>query len=190
MESQIQEAIKYIQNFPDTKIAKVAHEFKVPVSRLRHRLKGQPPKVSQPAKNTKLLRAEEAALCRYIDRLDNINLAVRVEFVTDAANSILREKFKGDDIPSVGTKWTTRFLRRHNYFKSLQKKLNSDRQLSENLDRITEYFQRLQTVITEEGIVPEDIWNMDETGFQIGVGKDQLIVTKWKRAHYFGILEN
>jgi len=123
MESQIQEAIKYIQNFPDTKIAKVAQEFKIPVSRLRHRLKGRPPKVGQPAKNTKLLRAEEAALCRYIDRLDNINLAVRVEFVTDAANSILRERFKGDNIPSVGTKWTTRFLRRHNYFKSLQKKL-------------------------------------------------------------------
>src|SRR5580692_9926814 len=102
MESQIQEAIKYIQNFPDTKIAKVAQEFKIPVSRLRHRLKGRPPKVGQPAKNTKLLRAEEAALCRYIDRLDNINLAVHVEFVsvefvTDAANSILRERFKGDN---------------------------------------------------------------------------------------------
>ena len=190
MESQIQEAIKYIHNFPGTKIAKVAREFEVPVSRLRHHLKGRSPKVGQPAKNTKLLRPEEAALCRYIDRLDNINLAVRVEFVTDAANSILRERFKGDDIPIVGTKWTTRFLRRHNYFKSLQKKLNSDHQSSENLDRVTEYFQRLQTVITEEGIVLGDIWNMDETGFQIGVGKDQLIVTKRKRAHYFGIPEN
>ena len=31
---------------------------------------------------------------------------------------------------------------------------------------------------------------MDETGFRIGVGKDQLIVTKRKRAHYFGIPEN
>ncbi|KJZ68936.1 hypothetical protein HIM_11679 [Hirsutella minnesotensis 3608] len=31
---------------------------------------------------------------------------------------------------------------------------------------------------------------MDETGFRIGVGKDQLIVTKRTRAHYFGIPEN
>ncbi|KJZ70789.1 hypothetical protein HIM_09802 [Hirsutella minnesotensis 3608] len=31
---------------------------------------------------------------------------------------------------------------------------------------------------------------MDETGFRIGVGKDQLIVTKRARAHYFGIPEN
>ena len=55
---------------------------------------------------------------------------------------------------------------------------------------MTEYFRRLQAVIEGEGIVPEDIWNMDETGFQIGVGKDQLIVTKRKKAHYFGIPEN
>ena len=119
MESQIQEAIKYIHNFPVTKIAKVAREFEVPVSRLRHRLKGRSPKVGQLAKNTKLLRPEEAALCRYIDQLDNINLAVRVEFVTDAANSILWEGFKGGDTPIVGTKWTTCFLHHHNYFKSL-----------------------------------------------------------------------
>ena len=38
--------------------------------------------------------------------------------------------------------------------------------------------------------MPDDIWNMDETGFRIGVGKDQLIVTKRRRAHYFGIPEN
>ena len=38
--------------------------------------------------------------------------------------------------------------------------------------------------------MPEDIWNMDETGFRIGIGKDQLIVTKRKRTHYFGIPEN
>jgi hypothetical protein len=31
---------------------------------------------------------------------------------------------------------------------------------------------------------------MDETGFQIGMGKDQLIVTKRKRAHYFSLPEN
>ena len=55
---------------------------------------------------------------------------------------------------------------------------------------MAEYFRRLQAVIEGEGIVPKDIWNMDETGFQIGVGKDQLIVTKQKKAHYFGIPEN
>ncbi|KAJ6436064.1 hypothetical protein O9K51_11412 [Purpureocillium lavendulum] len=64
------------------------------------------------------------------------------------------------------------------------------RHSSEDFDRVVEYFQKLQEIIEEAGILPEDIWNMDETGFRIGVGKDQLIITKRKRSHYFSIPEN
>jgi hypothetical protein len=74
--------------------------------------------------------------------------------------------------------------------KKIQKKLHTDRQSSENPKRVQEYFERLQAILEKEGIVPEDIWNMDETGFRIGVGKDQMIVTKRDRAHYLGIPEN
>ena len=35
MESQIQEAIKYIHNFPNTKIAKVAREFEILVKAMK-----------------------------------------------------------------------------------------------------------------------------------------------------------
>ena len=45
-------------------------------------------------------------------------------------------------------------------------------------------------IIQEEGILPNDTYNMDETGFRIGIGKDQLIITKRKRTHYFGLSEN
>ena len=187
MESRIQEAIQYLDDFPDAKVATVAREFGIPRNRLRYRLEGRPPKKGQTNTNTKLSAAEEKALCLYIDRLDNINLAVRAEFVTDAANHILQER--GKDSP-VGQNWTTRFLKRHGYHRRLQKKLNADRQASEDVDRVAQYFQKLQQVIEQHGIPPDDIWNMDETGFRIGVGKDQLIVTKRKRAHYFGLPEN
>jgi len=32
--------------------------------------------------------------------------------------------------------------------------------------------------------------NIDETGFRIGVGKNQLIITKRKRTHNFSLPEN
>jgi hypothetical protein len=193
MESRIQEALRYIDDFPDAKTGTVAREFGIPYGRLRYRREGRPPKAGQPAANTKLTEPEEKAICRYIDRLDRINLAVRAEFVTDAANTILRERSSRPeqaDPPVVGQRWTTRFLKRHNYHKKLQKKLNSDRQASEDLERVNNYFQHLHTVQMQEGITPESIWNMDETGFRIGVGKDQFIVTRRQRAHYFGIPEN
>ncbi|KJZ71080.1 hypothetical protein HIM_09499 [Hirsutella minnesotensis 3608] len=190
MEERVKGAVEHIEKFPCAKVATVAREFGVPRGRLRYRLQGRPAKIGQKATNTKLSRPEEAALCRYIDRLDAINLTVRVEFVADAANCILRERFGRSEVPVVGPNWTSRFLKRHGYLKRRQKKLQAERQASEDLTRVHQYFETLQQVVQENGIPPEDIWNMDETGFRIGVGKDQLIVTKRARAHYFGIPEN
>ena len=122
----------------------------MPRGRLRYRHDGRPPKAGQPAANTKLTEPEEKAVCRYIDRLDRINLAVRAEFVADAANTILRERSsraQQADPPTVGQKWTTRFLKRHGYFRLLQKKLHSDRQASEDLKRVTQYFEHLRKTI-------------------------------------------
>src|SRR5207248_7326359 len=81
MESRIQEALRYIDDFPDAKIATMARESGVPRSRLRHRREGRPPRAGIPATNTKLAEPEEKALRRYIDRLDRINLAVSAEFL-------------------------------------------------------------------------------------------------------------
>jgi hypothetical protein len=39
-------------------------------------------------------------------------------------------------------------------------------------------------VITSFGIDSDDIWNFNETDFQIGVGRDQLVITKQQRQFY------
>ncbi|KJZ68702.1 hypothetical protein HIM_11903 [Hirsutella minnesotensis 3608] len=193
MDSHLEKAIQYTRDFPEASIRSVAKKFGIGHTTLRYRLQRQTSKIPRTAPNKKLSVAEEKAICRYIDRLDSINLAVRPEFIVDAANAILRAKApaaKRDDPPTVGVHWATRFFRRHNYSKQRQKTLNADRAASEDFDRVVQYFQKLQKIIEEAGVVPEDIWNMDETGFRIGVGKDQLIVTKRKRSHYFSIPEN
>jgi hypothetical protein len=89
MEQRIREACKYIENFPDAKIATVARDFEVPRSTLRDRLNGCRSKKGRPGINTKLTKEEEIAICRYINRLDKINLAVRPEFIADAARSLI-----------------------------------------------------------------------------------------------------
>jgi hypothetical protein len=152
MESRIQEAIQYLESYPGTPLARVAREYDVPRGRLRNRIQGTPPKKGHPATHSKLNGPEEKALCRYIDRLDRINLAVRPEFVTDAANAILLERSsKGQkaDPPIVGCHWTTRFLLRYGYSKRRQKKVNSERKESEDLTRVEEYFKRLQLIIRQ-----------------------------------------
>jgi hypothetical protein len=61
---------------------------------------------------------------------------------------------------------------------------------AEDVQVVEAYFHKLLAIINEHGVVAQDIWNMDETGFRIGIGKDQMIVTKRKRAHYFSMPEN
>ncbi|KHO01873.1 transposase [Metarhizium album ARSEF 1941] len=90
----------------------------------------------------------------------------------------------------VGTRWTTRFIQRHHYHKGLQKKIDSSRKASEDVTRALSYYNKLKEAIQQYGVPPEDIWNMDETGFRIGMGKDHLVVTKRRRAHLFSMPEN
>ncbi len=96
--------------------------------------------------NLKFSRPEELALCAYIDRLDHINLAVRREFVVDAANHILREKAskasRGNP-PVVGIHWIDRFVRRYGYTLTSQKKLDANRKMAEDLDTVVEWYNKL-----------------------------------------------
>ena len=67
--------------------------------------------------------------------------------------------------------------------------MDANRHASENPEVINAWFVKFKAVVAEYGIVADDIWNI-EMGFQIGVGKDQMVVTKRKRAHYFSLPTN
>ena len=43
---------------------------------------------------------------------------------------------------------------------------------------MAKWFEDYQAAIERYGIQPTDIYNFDETGFQIGVGRDQYIITR------------
>lgn len=115
MESRIQEAIEHIEQYPGTPVAGVAREFNVPRRRLQNRLEGIPPKMGYVGVNLGLTRPDGKAICHYIDPLDNLNLAVRPEFITDAADDILQtrsSKSVASNLPLVGCHWITRFIGR------------------------------------------------------------------------------
>ena len=71
-----------------------------------------------------------------------------------------------------------------------QKKLDTNHALSKSIPVVTEWYNKLQKVIEDKGIVLDNIWNIDKTGFRIRIGKDHLIITKRKKTHYFGLPEN
>jgi len=88
----LQEAIDFFAENPNTPTASIAKDFGISCTTLKNRiLKKTLQRLILPPL-TRFSYTEEKAICRYIDRLDTINLAVRKEFVVDVANTILREK--------------------------------------------------------------------------------------------------
>ena len=91
MEARMQDAIDFKNENPEAVVATVAREFGVSRRTLARRLNGAGPRKGRPATHGRLTDLQERGLCRYIDRLERMNLSVRREFVKLAVNDILRE---------------------------------------------------------------------------------------------------
>jgi hypothetical protein len=172
-------------------IADFARQYDVPYNRLYRRFHGTPSKSDRVSGNRRFLDVEEKAICRYLDRLDKLSLPAQRELLRGAADNILLANWTpaspDEKPPSVGQHWASRFLERHpEYTLKRQKVLDLERERAESYESLKNWFQLLQDVITDHGIDSNDIWNFDETGFRIGVGRDQLVITKQQRQLYLG----
>ena len=99
--------------------------------------------------------------------------------ITGCANAILQLGYSGPVlVPVVSEHWSRRFLTRHpEYFICKQHTIDIDRKKAHQPDDIRDWFDRYESICNKYFILPEDIYNFDETGFRIGIGKDQWIIT-------------
>jgi hypothetical protein len=104
--------------------------------------------------------------------------------IVNYANSTLRAVAPpGQEPERVSKNWCARFLKRHpEYILKKQKPIAMQRKDAENPEFIAEYFQKLKNVIDKYGIQPADIWNFDETGFRVGVGRATQVITRVARS--------
>jgi len=58
-----------------------------------------------------------------------------------------------------------------------QKPIELERKIAHDPVLLRDWFSRFYALREEFGVAKEDIWNYDETGFRIGVGRTQWIIT-------------
>lgn len=184
-EQRIEQAMEALNHGDFTKITDAARRFDVPYQRLRARLNGRKSRSQRLPTNLKLTPEEDAGLCQYLDRLDDLGLPPRPLHIAAAAKLILAYKPMGDKTTNshirsdLGEHWVRRWLIRHpQYKRRRQKPLDLNRQLAHEPEKIQRWFNNLEKLIADEGIVKEDFYNYDESGFMIGYGRDQFILTK------------
>jgi hypothetical protein len=165
--------------FASLKAAATAYD--APYTTTRRRAQGRPPRRECQPNSQKLSSTEESALEKRIISLDTRGFPPRISAVRDIANLLLsaRDSKSTNTPPSVGENWARNFIKRHDTLKSkFSRKYDYQRAKNEDPQVIREWFQRVQRTIQEFGILEQDIYNCDETGFQIGVLSTAKVVTR------------
>ncbi|OBT38517.1 hypothetical protein VE00_11195 [Pseudogymnoascus sp. WSF 3629] len=86
-------------------------------------------------------------------------------------------------IQTVGEKWVRNFVNRHKELQTrFSRRYNYQRALCEDPKMIQEWFNLIQITIMQYGILPDDIYNFDETGFAMGLTATTRVIT---RAEYY-----
>ncbi|EAQ83635.1 hypothetical protein CHGG_10039 [Chaetomium globosum CBS 148.51] len=174
-------------------IRKAADAFGVPKSTLHRRVKGGGTRQEAQVKNRKLRPTEEAALIQWIESLDDRGMSPTIGYIRQMADLLLRERggftlldasLTSTPVPAmtVGENWVQRLLHRHPHRETkYSRKYDYQRALCEDPEKISAWFARVQRTINEYGVLDSDIYNFDETGFQMGVASTSKVVTRSDR---------
>jgi predicted HTH domain antitoxin len=181
-EGRLELAIKAFQNKEIASIREAARLFEIPYATLRHRLNGRPARVNLRANLHKLSSAEENLLVQWILDLAKRGLPPRPAFVENMANHLLNLRNSTSTPPRVGKNWVTNLIKRRTELQSrYSRRYNHDRAKCEDIRIIKDWFKILENTITEHGILSEDIYNFDETGFAMGLCATTKVITSSER---------
>ncbi|KAG9189822.1 hypothetical protein G6011_06690 [Alternaria panax] len=139
--------------------------YDAPRTTLRRRLRGTQPRSETASVNRKLSATKEQSLVQWILDLDRRGFLPYIIDVRRMADALLAAR--GQDLPSQPTKWTRKF--------------NSQRAQYEDPAVIVAWFKLVAETRQTYGVLDQDIYNFDETGFAIGVAATSKVVTSSNR---------
>ncbi|EED14743.1 pogo transposable element, putative [Talaromyces stipitatus ATCC 10500] len=157
IEGKIQLAISDLKNGRISNIREATRIYDIPRTTLRDRLKGIEYKGEKRANHHKLTQSEEDSLVKWVLDLDRRGLPPRHSLVREMVNYLLQQHGKSQ-VGKTG-------------------KYNYERAKCEDPKIIQEHFDRVRAAISEYGILPEDIYNFDETGFAMGLCASAKVIT-------------
>jgi hypothetical protein len=177
-EDRILLAIKALNSDATLSERRAAAMYRVSRTTLRDRRAKTASRRDTHPNSSKLLRHEEDTIVQYIRKLDERGFAPTLSYVREMANQLLAARHGGQ----VGEKWARNLVRRRPEIKSqVTRQRDHQRVLCSNPAVISPWFDLVRNVKAKYGILDEDTYNFDETGFQIGVGGSVKVVTASER---------
>lgn len=171
-------AIQAIKSDASLSQRRAAALYNVNQSTISNRRAGQTSRRDSHPNRSKLSKNEEEVIVQTIRKLDKRGFAPTFSYVRDMANQLLVAR-RGE---IVGINWVYRLISRRPDIKSQITRLRDhQRVLCSNPAIISPWFDLVRNTKAKYGILDEDTYNFDETGFQIGVGGTVKVVTASER---------
>jgi hypothetical protein len=154
-----------------------AATYDVPYTTLYRRHTGVLSRADVLANSRKFTNNEEQLLLRKILQLSADGFPPQRAIVEEMANIMLSTKNLASS-QKVGTKWVANFVKRHPELSSVyNRKFDIQRAEVEDPKLISLWFKLVKDTIMKYGVLEEDIFNFDETGFQMGVISTSKVIT-------------
>ncbi len=160
----------------------ISKRSKVPPSTLHHRAHGRRSKEQKAQSQQYLTPSEEKALEKVLKLISDLGNPVRIKFLHSLAFSIARQRFTtGKAIKPPGKNWAQGFSKRHPVLKLKRvRAIDWKRHETNVYEKIIHWFEVIGKVVQDPAILPENVYNMDETGVilcmlgyvKVIVGKD------------------
>lgn len=166
---RIEDAVKKLRLYNCPNIHQYATDNALPYKRLLRAYKGLPNRSTRPPTNRKLSMEQDLALCRFLDAIDAIGFGIHHGLIEQQANAnaLLDESYLGtqEDAPTIGKHWARRWLLFHPEYRRVKAKPTElAGKFAQQPDGVRAWYQKLREVADAKGILPEDMWNMDECG--------------------------
>ena len=173
-EARINLALEAVRENPKLSLFAASKIYSVSYTTLYNRRAGRPTRRDIPANSRNLTDLEEQTIVQYVIELYTRAFPLRLCGVEDMANQLLRVR----DAPPVGKRWAHNFVRRKEELRMRwTRRYDYQRAKCEDPKIISEWFALVQNVKAKYGIVEDDIYNFDETGFMMGIIFAGMVVT-------------
>ena len=120
--------------------------------------------------------AAEDVLVLHICRQADFGFPVTPQALKNLAQQLLHQHTSNNDA-MLGTNWVAAFTHRHPELKTFYSHImDAQRVLAGDPKVVEAYFDLLEETVKEYNIVPDNIYNMDETGFLLGQSQAHNII--------------
>ena len=154
-----------------------ARIFDVPPSTFKTHVNGITSCKESSANSWKLSDIEEESLSKWILDMNQRGLPLQISNVCHLAQLLLSAWLKPSQDAFISEQWVSQFIQHHYELKSkYTHQYDYQRAKCEDPGLIKGQFDCVQRTILRYGILEQDIYNMNETGFQMGVASTAKII--------------